>query len=152
LRQAAIAKTLLALACFAIAGCSEPESSPEEELRNWVARGEAAAEDRDRGELLDMISSDYADGRGNDRDQIGNLLRVYFFRHQVIALMVTIDDIIVTGETAAMIKLTVAMAGTGSGALGIKADAYRFEFEVQKPADEWLLIGARWASVGRALH
>jgi len=135
-----------------LTACSEPTGSPEEELRNWVARGEAAAEEKDRGELLDMISPAYADARGNDRDHIGDLLRMYFFRQSAIGLLVTIDDIIVSGETAAKVELTVAMAGTGSGMLGINADAYRFEFELQKLADDWLLIGARWASLGQDLH
>jgi hypothetical protein len=138
--------------CLVLAACSEPAGSPEEELRNWVARGEAAAEAKDRGQLLDMISPAYADSRGNDRDQIGDLLRMYFFRQNSIGLLVTIDDILVSGDTAAKVELTVAMAGTGSGMLGINADAYRFEFELQKPSDDWLLIGARWASLGQELH
>lgn len=152
MRHTAILIPLLATMVFALSACGEPEDTPEEELRQWVSRGESAAEDKDRGELMDMISPAYADGRGNDRDRIGDLLRVYFFRQKAIALLVTIDDIVVTGETAALLDLTVAMAGTNSDRPGIRADAYRFEFELTKPEDEWLLIGARWGPVGRGLH
>jgi hypothetical protein len=135
-----------------IAGCGVPGGSPEEALRDWVTRGELAAEDKDRRELLTMISDDYADTRGHDRDQIGDLLRLYFLRQQTIALLTRIDDIAVTGESAAMIHLTVGMAGTNGGVLGLSADAYNFEFELEKSDDDWLLIGARWSELGSNPH
>ena len=145
---------IFAALAMLVAGCGDEEAgSPEEELRAWVDRGEAAAEAKDRGALLDMISPDYADARGNDRSEIGDILRVYFFRQNSIGLLVDINDIVVSGDTAAMIDLTVGMAGTTTNsALGIRADAYKFEFELEKPEDEWHLIGARWAELGDDLH
>ena len=64
---------LIGIASLALTACgsSDSASDPETELRAWVDRGEAAAESKDRGQLLDMISGDYADSRGNDRDEIG---------------------------------------------------------------------------------
>ena len=135
-----------------LVACGAPAGSPEEALREWLARGEVAAEEKDRGELLDMISEDYADTRGNDRERVGDLLRVYFFRQHSIALLTNIDDISITGETAAIINLTIGMAGTNSSALGITADAYHFEFELENTDDEWLLIGASWGELGGELH
>jgi len=76
------------------------------------------------------------------------MLRIYFFRQNSIALLTSIDNITLMGETAAMVELTVGMAGTNSGVIGLNADAYRFEFELEKPDDEWLLIGARWGELG----
>ena len=143
---------ILSIACLALAACGEPEESPEQQIRDWIARGETAAEGKDRGELLDMISPGYADARGNDREQIGDLLRVYFFRQNSIALLVDVDEITVNADTAALVNLTVGMAGTNAHAPGLRADAYNFEFELQKPDDDWLLIGARWGSLGRGLH
>ena len=142
----------LSTICLFLAACGEPQGSAEDELREWVAKGEAAAEAKDRGELLDMISDDYADARGNDREQIGNILRAYFFRQATIALLISIDEIAVTGDTAAMINLTVGMAGMNNSAIGISADAYKFELEVHKPDDEWLLIGGRWGELGGNLR
>ena len=51
------------------------------------------------------------------------------------------------GDTAAMVDVTVGMAGTNNDVLGLSADAYRFEFELEKPDDEWVLIGARWGDL-----
>jgi hypothetical protein len=143
---------ILAIVCLALTACGAPEESPEQQIRDWIARGETAAENKDRGELLDMISAGYADARGNDRERIGDLLRAYFFRQNSIALLVDVDEITVNADTAALVNLTVGMAGTNAHAPGLRADAYNFEFELQKPGDDWLLIGARWGSLGRGLH
>lgn len=121
---------------------------PEVELRAWVAAAEEAAEARDRRALLGMVSDAYADARGNDRDQIGNLFRVYMLRQQSIAILTKIDEVNLFGETAAGIVLTVGMAGTGNQVLGLSADAYRFELELDKDGGDWFLIGARWGELG----
>ncbi len=115
-------------------------------------RGEAAAEAKDRGDFLDMISPDYADARGNSHEDIGEMLRFYFFRQNAIALLTKIDNIAMMGDTAAMVDVTVGMAGTNNGALGLSADAYRFEFELGKTDDEWVLIGTRWGELGGDLR
>lgn len=137
--------------CAACGGEGRPHS-PESEIRAWVDRGEAAAEAKDRGDLLEMISPDYADARGNSHEDIGKILRIYFFRQNSIALLTNIDSIAMMGSTAATVDLTVGMAGTNNRALGLSADAYRFEFELEKPADEWVLIGARWGKLGSDLR
>ena len=135
-----------------LCSCGGPASDPEVELRSWVAEGEEAAETKDRGALLDKISENYADARGNNRDDIGNLFRVYMLRQQSIAILTKIDQIELLGDTAANIALTVGMAGTRNRAFGLNADAYRFELELEKQGGDWLLIGARWGEVGSELR
>lgn len=142
----------LSLLLIILSACGGSATDSEEMLREWVARGEAAAEARDRDNLLDLISEDYVDSRGNDRSQIGDILRLYFLRQQSIALLTGIDEITVFGETAAKVKATVGMAGTNSGGWGFRADAYQFELELHKLDDEWLLIGARWGELGGELR
>jgi len=143
---------IFACLLLVVAACGESPGTPEEALRAWVAQGEVAAEGKNRSGLLDMISENYGDARGNDREQIGALLRIYFLRQNSIALLTTIDSIEVSGETAATVAVTIGMAGTTNSALGINADAYKFEFELDKPDDDWLLIGARWAELGQDLR
>ena len=146
---------ILCITAIVISGCggSEPEAyNLEDDIRAWVERGESAAEEKDRGELLDMISTDYADSRGNDRDKIGDTLRVLFFRQNSIALLTSIDDIQLMGDSAALVNVTVGMAGTSNSRIGLNADAYAFEFELEKQGDDWLLIGSRWGELGESLH
>lgn len=136
------------LASSALAGCGGPASAPEEELRAWVSAGVAAAENKERRELVGMISKSYADARGNERSDLENLLRVYFLRQNRVVLVTRIEEITVYDDTAAKLVLTAGMAGTNDGVLGFSADAYRFTFELEKSGDDWQLISARWGELG----
>ena len=131
-----------------LAACGEPPTEPEAELRAWVAAGVKAAENKERRNLVGMISESYADGRGNERSDIENLLSLYFLRQNNIRLLPKIEEIMVYGDSAAKIVTTVGMAGTNDGVLGFSADAYRFELELEKDGDDWQLIAARWGELG----
>lgn len=146
------ASAAMLIVLMLLAACSGPATDAEAELRQWVADGQAAAEAKQRRALMNMISSAYADARGNDRERIDEVLRVYFFRQNNIKLLVSIEAIRVMGETAAEIDLTVGMAGTNDGVLGFSADAYRFQMELEKNAGDWLLIAARWGELGEELR
>ena len=135
-----------------LGACGDPPTAPEEELRAWVATGIEAAENEKRRLLVDMISPSYADGRGYQRDDIDKLLRAYFFRQDRISLLPHIEEVTVYDATAAELVMTVGMAGTNDGVLGFSADAYRFAFELEKQADEWQLISARWGELGHELQ
>ena len=131
-----------------LAGCGDTASDPEAELRAWVAAAEAAAEAKDRRALMALIATNYADARGNDRDQLDKTLRVYMLRQQSIAILSKIDSIELQDDSAANVTVTVGMAGTNVRALGLDADAYRFDLELEKDGNDWLLIGAQWGRLG----
>ncbi len=143
--------TVALLACVA-QGCGGPPSAPEEELRAWVSAGVEAAENKERRALMGMVAGAYADARGNARDDIDDMLRVYFLRQNRIALLPKIEEITIYDDTAGKIVMTVGMAGTNDGVLGFSADAYRFALELEKNANEWQLISARWGELGDELR
>jgi hypothetical protein len=136
------------VALAALAACGEPASEPEAELRAWVATGVESAENKERRDLMSMVSPAYADARGKEKSDIENILRVYFLRQHSIALLPKINEITLYDDTAASVDLTVGLAGTNDGVLGFSADAYRFELELEKDGDEWELISARWGELG----
>lgn len=138
--------------CALLTACGSPSGGPEEALRQWIARAEAAAQDLDRRGLVAMVSERYADGRGNDRDAVNRILGLYFLRQKSVVLVMKIDKLTVIDETAAEILVTAAGVGTTTRALGLNADAYQFLLELEKHDDEWMLIGARWGEVGQKLH
>jgi hypothetical protein len=140
------------VSCALLLACTDPPGSPEEAVRAWVTEAVAAAENKDRRELLTLISHNYLDARGNERDDVGNLLRVYFFRQQKVAIMTKVQKITMLGDTAAEVSLTAGMAGTNDSALGLSADAYQFEFDLENDGDAWLLLGARWGGLGEELR
>ncbi len=135
-----------------LAACGGPQEEPEAALRAWVAQGHQLAEAKNRRGLVDMISPSYTDSRGNDRDAINDLFRIYFLRAQSVALVTKVDELKVYGDTAGEVVLTVGMAGTHDGTFGFSADAYRFEMEFERDDDEWLLTSARWGELGEELR
>lgn len=135
-----------------LGACGGPAEGPEESLRTWVRQGEEFAEARNRGALIDMISPDYTDARGNSRDDIGNLFRLYFLRQQKVALITRIEELEIYGGSAAKLVLSVGMAGKNEGTFGFSADAFEFEMEFELDGDEWLLTSARWAELGEELR
>lgn len=143
---------LATLLCGGLMACSDPPTPPEEAIRAWVAEGQRLAQDKDRNGLMDMISPAYTDSRGNERDDIENMFRVYFFRQNSIKLLTSIEEIRVFGEDAAELELTVGMAAANDGTFGFSADAYNFEMELILDGDDWLLVSGRWGEVGRDLH
>lgn len=144
-----VAAMLVAASVF---GCGADQESPEAEVRAWLESAEAAAEARDRGALLDLVSDAYADGRGNDKEDIGNMLRFYFFRQQNVSLLTRVEELRLQGATAAHVSLFVGMAGTTNTALGLRADAYNLELELASEDGDWRLIGARWGDIGGELR
>jgi hypothetical protein len=132
--------------------CGGPEEGPEEAIRAWVEAGHKAAEAKDRSSLLDMISPAYTDSRGNSREDIGNMMRFYFLRQDKVALITHLDELVVFGDSAAELVLQVGMAGSNDNALGFSADAYRFEMELVRDGDDWLLIAARWGGLGNDVY
>ncbi len=140
------------LLCVGLVACGDPVEGPEQAIRSWVRQGEELAEAKDRRALVDMISESYTDARGNSRDDIENMFRVYFLRQNKVALITNIEELNVYGDSAAEIMLSVGMAGTNEGTLGFSADAYRFEMEFELDDDEWLLTSARWGELGEDLH
>jgi len=143
---------LVLLLCSGLQACGDPPSPPEEAIRTWVSQGQLLAEEKDRNGLVDMISPNYADARGNERDDIENMFRLYFMRMNNVELLTSINDIRVFGDSAAELDMTVGMAATNDGVLGFSADAYNFEMELILDGDEWLLISGRWGEVGGEIH
>lgn len=136
---------------LAIAACAPPPDA-EQALREWVERGEDAANREDRRELLSMISPAYADARGNSREEIDRVLRLMFLQQEDVTVVARIEEIAVYGDTAADMMLTTAMAGLNDSRFGFSADAVRFQFELEHDGDDWQLTSARWGELGEELN
>jgi len=141
-----------ALLTACLVACGDPPAAPEEALRAWVADGQQRVEEKQRGALMDMISDDYADARGNDKEAIGQLFVFYFLRANGIKLLTNVEAVRVFDGTAAELDLKVGMAATHDGVLGFSADAYNFRLELVKDGDDWLLISGRWGEIGEEIH
>jgi hypothetical protein len=133
--------------CLLFLACTSKPTTPEDEIRLYLKKGVEAAENRDHGDLTDLIDDAYLDQKGVDKSRIATLLRAYFFRHKNIYLFTKIRDISFSADNEAEVTLHVAMAGSvisdASALASLRARMYRFELQLVKQ-DEWLLRSANW--------
>lgn len=135
------------LACGGLLFSCSGGSDPEQELRQLLAEAETAAEARDTGYFGDLISADYRDTRGNDRDRLVNLLRGYFLTHQRIEIVTRVDEIEIEAADAARATLGVALVGQRSGAdllSGLRGELDTLRLEFVREDGDWRIIGADW--------
>jgi len=132
---------------FLLNACADDELSSEDEINLFIESAVTAAENRELSELLDLIHPDYLDQNGYHKKQIGNLLRLSFFRNKNIFLFTKVAEIELLTGNQALVNLHIAMAGSAiadTNALsGIRARIYKFELQLIKQ-DEWLLQRANW--------
>jgi hypothetical protein len=132
-------------AAVLVTGCSADDA--EAEIRAVLAAAEAAAEARDVGFFRDFTGSGYRDMRGNDREQLLNMLRGYFIVHQKIEIVSRVEEIRIEGVDAAHAVVHAGVVGQRAGESllgGIGGDLYRFEVELIDDGGEWRMIGAKW--------
>jgi hypothetical protein len=123
-------------------GCAEP-TTPEAEVRAFIAEAETAAEARDLSDMRPLIAENYSDRRGNDKPSLENLLRFLFVTHQSVHLQVYIESIEFEQPGVANAIALVGMADT-AGALP-DVDLYQFDARlIRNDADEWQLVEADW--------
>ena len=138
--------TILACASLLLA-CSDEGLTPEQEIRQFIASGVEAAENRSADDLDDLMHRDYFDRRGYNKKQLGKLLRLYFFQHKNIYLLTRIGEIELLADNKARVDLHVAMAGSSiadvSALASLRARMYRFELHLIKQ-EEWRLQNASW--------
>ena len=136
---------LAAAAAVLATGCSQHD--PEAAIRAVLAAAETAAEARDTGFFRDFVGAGYRDTRGNDREQIINMLRGYFLTNQKVEIVSRVDEIRLDGAGAAKAVVHAALVGQRAGESllgGIGGDFYRFEIELIDDGGEWRMIGAKW--------
>ncbi len=135
---------------FQLYACSDDELSSEDEINRFIESVVTAAENRELSELVDLIHPAYRDHNGYNRKQIGNLLRLSFFKNKNIHLFTRVADIELLADNQALVNLHVAMAGSAiadANALSsLHATVYKFELQLIKQ-DQWLLQQANWHPV-----
>jgi len=144
---------LVSLALLAaLTACAGDPGSPEAQLRTLVLRAEEAAEEKDISPIMKMISDDYSDDGGNDRQAIGGIIRYHFLRHDAVHIITRVSDLSFPEPGQAELRILAAMAGepipSPDRIDALNADLFRFELTLLlEDSGEWRLVTARW---GRA--
>ena len=150
---------IVILAIFLLSACSSEPKSAEDQIRNVIAAAKTSAEDKELGELKDLITDDYQDSHGNDKKAISRLLTLYFLRNKSIYLLTRVNSInLAPAESAsqanqqANVSILVAMAGTpfpenllSEDLGGFRADFIHFDIVmINTGGADWQVRQADW--------
>lgn len=128
--------------------CGKAEITPEQEIRALVREAEIAAEERQVGDFARLISEQYYDRQGNDKETLLRMLRLQMIRNQAIYLLVQTGDISLRENKSATAIVRVAMAGGPLAGLEdlprLGAELYRFDLELAKETGRWRIVSASW--------
>jgi hypothetical protein len=128
-----------------LAACAGGGDS-DAELRALIESAEAAAEERDTNYFRGLISVNYVDARGRDRQQLIDFIRGYLFLNARIEVMNRVREVTVYGDDAAKIALQSALIGRRDGRSipGTDGSLYDIELELARESGDWKIIGAQW--------
>ena len=145
-------RTILFCACllfaFILGGCGQDTGSPEEKIKEDLAKLEQAAEARELAPLRKSILDEYSDNEGFNKKSIIQFIQLNFIRQQSIHLLTRIKSVEVSDTNNAIVDVLVAMAGRPlddvGTLMGISADLFRFEVNLKKQGDDWKVAKANW--------
>jgi hypothetical protein len=137
-------RNFFGVAVVALCASCASDTSPEQQVRDVIARGEALAEERDVSGIATLVSKEYSDARGFDKRELTNYLRGYFVLHQSVNLLVRIDSVEFPADRLAQVELTVGMLGRRGEAESwdLAADLQTLEVELLDEDGEWRVIRA----------
>ncbi len=131
----------LALAPFFLAACSRPD--PERQIRAALGEMEAAIKARNNSDFMSHVADDFQrPGQGLDRTGLRQLFTGLVLRYPTIVLVVTVNEVRVTGTTATA-RLTVLATG-GQGVLPEAGQAWEVNTDWRLEGSQWKLFAADW--------
>lgn len=147
-RPRSVLPLLVSMAALA-AACGGELETPEARARAVVERLVAAANHRDLGDTLALISDAYADDAGNDKQALKGIIARYYLSNEAIHVFTRVRGVSLTEppDRAELVVLAALAAApvTEPGALeGVDADLYRFDLEMRDEDGEWRIVRANW--------
>ncbi|MFO7277680.1 MAG: hypothetical protein DIU56_011640 [Pseudomonadota bacterium] len=135
---------LIVLSLTLLAACTS-RSTPEAEVRALIARGEEAAEARDTGAVMALVSEQYSDELGRDRQALRNFVRGFFLVNQRVRLLTRIESIEFPEDGLARVRLVVGMLGTRGDEedWSFAAELHELDIELVREGGEWRVLHAR---------
>lgn len=124
----------------------------EDRIRDLMKEAGQHIEQQDVSALMDLLSDDYVDHRGRDKNQTKDMVQTYFneFRGIVVHILATrIDDL---SLDEAFIRTDAALSSGAARALRklvpVSTDNYRFEITLVKKQGHWEIAHAEWRHIG----
>ncbi|HEY5808952.1 MAG TPA: hypothetical protein VIT67_13335 [Povalibacter sp.] len=130
---------LLLTIVFQLSACGSADS-PEAQVRKTVDAMEAAAEDRDAGDVMAFVADDFRDAYGQGPDELNRYLYGYFIANQSLHLLTRIDQIEFPASDEARLKVTVGAVSREADAAkswNLAAEVHVFEVTMRRQDDDW---------------
>lgn len=128
----------------ALLGCGAPPATPEQEVRAALAALEAAAEAGDAGAFTELVSADYQDPYGHDREKLRAFVAFQLMRSgRGRELIVRVRDVRIEPSDPARAAVTLAVGLAGAGAR-LGAEVYAVDMDLAREADAWRVSWAQW--------
>jgi hypothetical protein len=134
----------LLILCVSLAGCSSP-TSDEEKVRAVFASAEEAAEERDVGDVLELVDARYADAQGNTHDSLRPFLHGYFATHPKLEIIVSVDALEFPVDGLARARVKVRGLELDRFSVG---EAVLLNVELRRDGSDWRVVRADRASGG----
>lgn len=137
-------RSALALLLLALLACAEA-ATPEQQVRAALAALEEAAERGDTSAFAELVSADYSDPYGHDREK----LRAFVAFHVMQSgrgreVVVRVRDVTFTDESRAVVTLALGLAGA-RGSRGLAAEVYAVDLDlVREDEGAWRVSFAQW--------
>jgi hypothetical protein len=141
---------LIAVCTIGLASCAP--KTDEDQIRELMNEAGHHIENKELSSLLDLLSDDYSDFRGRDKTQTKDMVQTYFreFRGIVVHLLSTRIDRIDLDK--ASLRTDAAISSGAVQALRklvpVSTDNYRFQIELIKTQDRWMIRYAEWKHIG----
>lgn len=152
-KLAPLVAVLLCMASLLIStGCDDGDTA-EDQVRKFIQTGSDAVEKRDISDVKELISDNYSDTKGNNRQMVLRMLTGYFLGHKNIHVLINIQNIHFPDDQHAEVQLLAGMAGQSASDFAtlfdIRANVYKFDLRLIKDDDDWQLLNARWSIANR---
>lgn len=137
------------IACVvsSLSACGGPDESPETRIRSLISEVEEAAEVRDISVISDVVSDEYRDGRGYDRQAVLRIVQGIFLRNREIHLLSVVRELQVNASSGRA-RVLVAMAGqpikSADALIKVRAELIRFDVDFALEGEEWFVRAVEW--------
>lgn len=136
---------LMVVSALVLMGCSSPQGT-EAQVRNQLEKLAHAVEDRDAGDVYDLLAEDFSGPSGMDRDRARAYASVMMRRYSDMTVVWTVDEMDIIGDRA-RVRVSVVLTGKASvRGFGGRGRLMDVEMGWRYTDGEWLLVSARWSN------
>jgi len=131
-----------------VSGCSsDPDLSPEQQVRDTLAAIETGVEARSLSAIMEHVSENYQDHRGQTKKDVTRLMQLQIIRNQNINIFTRIKSIEINNGVAS-VELSSAMASRAVDlsieSNRLKADTAKFSLVLTKEGNHWRVQSSNW--------